>query len=65
MWSPRDVNAWRNEARSDITRYRYWGDVSMSGILIRDVPEDVLAVIDARAERVGFSRSEYLRRTLA
>jgi hypothetical protein len=36
----------------------------MSDILIRDVPDDVLAAIDARAKRVGLSRSEYLRRTL-
>lgn len=36
----------------------------MADILIRDVPDDVLAAIDARAKRVGLSRSEYLRRTL-
>ena len=33
-------------------------------ILIRDVPEDVLRAIDAKAKRVGLSRTEYLRRTL-
>lgn len=37
----------------------------MPDILIRDVPEDVLAAVDARAERMGLSRSEYLRRRLA
>lgn len=37
----------------------------MPDILIRDVPADVLAVIDANAERMGLSRSEYLRRQLA
>ena len=37
----------------------------MTDILIRDVPEDVLAAIDAKAQRVGLSRTEYLRRTLA
>lgn len=37
----------------------------MSDILIRDVPEEVLAGIDARAARAGLSRNEYLRRTLA
>jgi hypothetical protein len=34
-------------------------------VLIRDVPEDVLAVIDEHAARLGLSRSAYLRRTLA
>jgi plasmid stability protein len=37
----------------------------MNDILIRDIPDDVLAAIDARADRAGLSRSEYLRRTLA
>jgi hypothetical protein len=37
----------------------------MSDVLIRDVPDDVLAAIDARARRLGLSRTEYLRRRLA
>lgn len=37
----------------------------MTDLLIRDVPDDVLAAIDAKAERLGVSRSEYLRRALA
>ena len=37
----------------------------MADILIRNVPEDVVAAIDARAQRAGLSRTEYLRRTLA
>ena len=37
----------------------------MTDILIRDVPDDVLAAIDAKAKRVGLSRTEYLRRALA
>ncbi len=37
----------------------------MGDILIRDVPDDVLAAIDAKAQRAGLSRTEYLRRTLA
>lgn len=37
----------------------------MTDILIRDVPPDVLAGIDANAERLGLSRSEYLRRQIA
>ncbi len=36
----------------------------MTDILIRDVPDDVLAAIDAKAKRVGLSRSAYLRRAL-
>lgn len=37
----------------------------MSDVLIRDVPDDVLAAIDARASRLGLSRTQYLRRRLA
>lgn len=37
----------------------------MPEILIRDVPDEVVAAIDARAQRAGLSRSEYLRRALA
>jgi len=36
----------------------------MTDILIRDVPDEVLTAIDAKAKRVGLSRSEYLRRAL-
>ncbi len=36
----------------------------MSDILIRDVPGDVVAAVDARARRLGLSRNEYLRRQL-
>ncbi len=37
----------------------------MADLLIRDLPEDVIARIDQRAERLGISRAEYLRRHLA
>lgn len=37
----------------------------MPDIPIRDVPEDVLAAVDAKAERLGLSRTEYLRRRIA
>ena len=37
----------------------------MTDMLIRDVPDDVLAAVDARAVRLGLSRSEYVRRRLA
>jgi plasmid stability protein len=37
----------------------------MADMLIRDVPDEVVAAIDARASRLGSSRSEYLRRRLA
>jgi len=34
-------------------------------VLIRDIPDDVLAGIDARAAELGLSRVEYIRRRLA
>jgi hypothetical protein len=37
----------------------------VTDILIRDVPDGVIAAIDAKAQRLGLSRTEYLRRTLA
>lgn len=37
----------------------------MTDILIRDVPDDVLSAIDAKAQRAGLSRAEYLKRALA
>jgi hypothetical protein len=36
----------------------------VTDILIRDVPDDVIAAIEAKARRAGLSRAEYLRRTL-
>lgn len=36
----------------------------MTDILIRDVPDEVLAAIDAKAKRIGLSRAAYLRRAL-
>lgn len=37
----------------------------MADLLIRDVPDEVVAAIDASASRLGLSRAEYLRRQLA
>jgi hypothetical protein len=37
----------------------------MADIFIRDVPEAVLAKVDAHAARLGLSRVEYIRRRLA
>ena len=37
----------------------------MPDLLIRDVPEDVIASLDLIANRLGLSRSDYLRRALA
>jgi hypothetical protein len=37
----------------------------MTDVLIRDVPDDVIAALDAHAGRLGLSRSEYVRRRLA
>lgn len=37
----------------------------MSDVLIRDIPDEVLIAIDARAAKLGISRVEYVRRRLA
>ncbi|HEV2376749.1 MAG TPA: ribbon-helix-helix protein, CopG family [Streptosporangiaceae bacterium] len=37
----------------------------MTDVLIRDVPEDIVAALDSHAARLGLSRSEYVRRRLA
>jgi hypothetical protein len=37
----------------------------MTDVVIRDVPDEVLAAVDAWAARLGLSRSEYVRRLLA
>lgn len=37
----------------------------MADVLIRDVPDAVLAKVDAHAARLGLSRVEYIRRRLA
>lgn len=39
-------------------------EVAVTDILIRDVPDDLVADIDAHAKRLGLSRTAYLRRTL-
>ena len=36
----------------------------MTDLLVRDVPEHVVAAIDAKAKRLGLSRTEYLRRQI-
>lgn len=36
----------------------------MSDVVIEDVPDDVIAALDALADRLGLSRNEYLRRRL-
>jgi plasmid stability protein len=37
----------------------------MTDMLIRDVPDDVIAALEAHAHRLGLSRTEYVRRRLA
>jgi hypothetical protein len=37
----------------------------VADILIRDVPDEVVAAVDANAQRAGLTRAEYLRRVLA
>jgi plasmid stability protein len=36
----------------------------MTDILIRDLPDEVIDALDARARQLGLSRSEYVRRLL-
>jgi hypothetical protein len=36
----------------------------MTDMLIRDLPDDVVAAIDAIAQKLGLSRAEYVRRQL-
>jgi plasmid stability protein len=43
----------------------YHKEAEMTDMLIRDVPDDVIAALDAHAGRLGLSRSEYVRRRLA
>jgi len=45
----------------EISRRRF----AVPDVLIRDVPEAVLAEVDAHAARLGLSRVEYIRRRLA
>jgi hypothetical protein len=44
---------------------RYQRRWPVADILIRDVPDDVVAAIDRKAQRAGLSRTEYLRRALS
>ena len=36
----------------------------MTDMLIRGVPDDVVSAIEAKAKRLGLSRTEYLRRQM-
>jgi hypothetical protein len=38
--------------------------VAVTDVLIRDVPEEVVAAIEDKARRLGLSRTEYLRRQM-
>lgn len=40
-------------------------EVPMTDVLVRDVPEHVVAALEARAAKLGLSRTEFLRRRLA
>ena len=53
-----------NQSRHDAVQRR---DITyhVADILIRDVPDDVVATLDANAQRAGLTRAEYLRRVLA
>jgi len=45
-------------------RYRQREKTHMTDVLIRDVPDDVVSAIEAKAKRLGLSRTEYLRRQM-
>lgn len=36
----------------------------MSNLLVRDLPDPIIAALDAHAARLGLSRSEFVRRRL-
>jgi hypothetical protein len=54
--SPRP-EGYRRAVRSELT-----GQSALTDILIPDVPEDLVAIFDLKAQRLGLSRSDYLRR---
>jgi len=56
------LGLWGNDSGA-IVGYQW--EVRMADMLIRDVPDDVIAAVDAHAGRLGLSRSEYVRRRLA
>lgn len=37
----------------------------MADILVRDVPEEILALLDSFAKRLGISRNEFLKRQIS
>jgi hypothetical protein len=49
----------RNSLLSDGAIMRYQGGAEMADMLIRDIPDEVIAGLDAHAGRLGLSRSEY------
>ena len=49
----------------DIIGYHKEEEARMTDVLIRDVPDDVIAALDTHASRLGLSRTEYVRRRLA
>ena len=54
---------WQGPGDHDIMGYHM--EAQMTDVLIRDIPDDVIAALDAHAARLGLSRSEYVRRRLA
>jgi hypothetical protein len=55
-----NASADTNQQRSVLT-----GLAAMTDMLIRDVPDDVIAAPEAHARRLGPSHTEYVRRRLA
>ena len=57
-------NAFGASGSSDSDIMGYHMEAQMTDVLIRDIPDDVIAALDAHAARLGLSRSEYVRRRL-
>lgn len=63
----RSTAAWvnRHDRPSEAGKLLSVAIIGGMDILIRDLPEEVVAGIDAKARRLGLSRNEFLRRALA
>jgi len=51
-------------ANRDIVRIQPAEEEPVTDVLIRGVPDDVVSAIEAKAKRLGLSRTEYLRRQM-
>ena len=54
----------RYASSRDILGYHHDRRSILADVLVRGIPEHVVAVIEANAKRAGLSRAEYIRRLL-